>query len=224
MTSLADFLGLLGAGAGASQAYSPGAALTPDQLAALPNINMRQAQGATSAQAPKPSFGSKLKDLIGGLGDALYSAAGGRGEGEYAHQQTQSALSNYLGDPQGSIAQLMKVNAPLGISLLAASAKAKQEADQAMPEPVRDLRAMGIDPSSEQGKELISAHLGKAPVAGIAEYQYYTKNGGKLPFSDFLRIIHPPAGYDLQETGGGSAPKPGGALRYNPQTGGWAPE
>jgi hypothetical protein len=225
---------------------SLGQPLTPEQLAALPYLSMPQqgaqpptasapqAQGAApAASAPMPhgflGVGSPVRDFLGHLGDALLVGSGEKPayQGRIDDRETQGALQNYMGDPAGSIAKLMRVNAPLGISLLAANAKAKQEADMAKPDAVRELLAAGIDPSSDEGKAALQAHLGKAPVAGIAEYQYYKAGGGRLPFADFLRIIHPPGGGTFEETGGGApspAPSSGGALRYNPQTGGWSPE
>lgn len=217
-----------------------GAPLTPDQLAALPYVNLPQQpqQAQPQPQAPpqvqpqpqaqgRPAGSpSKFRNFLGALGDALLVAHGEQPlyQQRVKDQETQSALRNYLTDPNGAIAALMKIDPKTGINLLAANAKAKQEADLAKPDAVRELIAAGIDPSSPEGQSALQAHLGKAPVAGIAEYQYYKQKGGTLPFADFLRIIHPPGGGTFEETGSSPAPSSGGALRYNSKTGGWDPE
>lgn len=225
--ALSDLLGL---------GSTLGAPLTPDQLAALPYVNVPQQppQAQPQPQAPPqvqpqarpPGSPSKFRNFLGALGDALLVAHGEQPlyQQRVKDQETQSALRNYLTDPNGAIAALMKVDPGTGINLLAANAKAKQEADLAKPDAVRELIAANIDPSSPEGQAALQAHLGKAPVAGIAEYQYYKQHGGTLPFADFLRIIHPPGGGTFEETGGSPAASSGGALRYNPQTGGWDPE
>jgi hypothetical protein len=225
--SLADLLGLTGATAGMDP--TAGTALTPDQINALPYANVPQ-QGGLAQRLPHGflGVGSPVRDFLGRLGDAML-AAGGNTSRPYDKRihdkEINTALQGYLGNPSGAIANLMQVDAPSAVKLMQAQAKARLEAEQAKPEAVRELQAAGIDPGSDEGKAALQAHLGKAPVAGIAEYQYYRQNGGTLPFADFLRIIHPPADYDLQETGAPAAPRQGaGALRYNPQTGGWDPE
>lgn len=239
MATLADLLGL------SATSATP---LSSDQLAALPPValppaalqmyaanNPGVAPGAptsatgaapTAAPAQHHSFGSGLRDFLGGIADALSQATGG--QPMYEQSQEKSALSDYLGDPAGSMQKLMQVNPQLGISLMSAQAKARYDYERELPPELRDLHAMGVDPSSPQGQQILQSKLGKTPNAVITEYQYYRQNGGQLGFGDFVRLIHPPMGGSLEETGGSgdraSPPAPSQpALRYDPQNG-WVPE
>jgi hypothetical protein len=241
--SLASLLGL--ANAAPSAATAQPQPLTPDQLDALPYVNVpnRQPMQTQSTAAPPPQqpahrglfsgglhVGSPLGNLLGTLGDILLVGSGGEPiyQGRLKNQRIGEALNSYLGNTDQMLSQVFHADPSTGVALY----KIRHPAE---PDFMRDMRAAGIDPQSDEGKQLVSAHFGKQPVAGIAEYQYYKQQGGKLPFGDFLRILHPPAGGSLEETGGAQSaasavgevtatnPQTGDRIRLNPSTGQWEP-
>lgn len=248
LATLLGLSGIMGGSGGAQPLQDP----TPDQVNALPPVQLTPAmyhmagQGAPdpSAQGAGPAapaafnppqdgllggafgVGHPLGNFLGILGDALRAQHGLEPvyQPRLQQQRTQSALQNYLVDPQGAMANLMKVNAPEGISLVRANAQAKYDYAKSLPPELRDLSAMGIDPTSPQGQQILASHLGKAPNPVITEYEYYQRHGGQLGFGDFVRLVHPPAGGSLEESSAGPARGSSGALRLDPQSGQWIPE
>lgn len=220
---LADLLGLSSAAAAAPQV---GQDMTPEQLNALPYVNVHGRAPAAAAPAAAPQsggLGNALRGIFGALGDGLLAQAGRSPIytpamlEEQKRQRLGSSLSQYLGDTDPMLGQIFQADPETGVALY----KMRHPAE---PDFLRDMRAAGIDPTTEQGQSLVAAHFGKQPAAGIAEYQYYQQHGGTLPFGDFLRILHPPAGGSLEETAGapaGNAPfvnSPDEARNYPPGT------
>jgi hypothetical protein len=137
-----------------------------------------------AAQAPHRSFGSKLKDFLGQLGDALYVSAGGRGAPAYQRIQQQQALQGFLTNPDQAIAQLMQVDAPSAIELYT-KLHPQPTAD---PEIIREMRAAGIDPASDEGKSILRQHIGgsSSDPSSVREYQFAKGQGFDGSYLDFL--------------------------------------
>lgn len=83
---------------------------------------------AQNAMRPQPKKqGRSFGDILGMLGDAISIGAGGQPlwhmrrqqkQDQQRNDQIQSALSNYMDDPEGSIRALLQIDAPTAIKLL----------------------------------------------------------------------------------------------------------
>lgn len=221
MASLIDLLGLANVAAvpqTPQPAPQPGQDLTPEQLNALPQIvvQQRSAPAAPAAHAP-----SKFRNFLGAIGDALLVANGGQPLYQQRRQRQQigSALSTYLGDPM--LSQVFQADPDTGVALY----KMRHPAE---PDFLRDMRAVGIDPATDEGKSLVAAHFGKQPSAAIQDYQYARANGYQGDFASFVRdYLRPQLQSPIMIPAGAQpVPQPSAqpALRLNPQTGQWEPE
>lgn len=119
---------------------------------------------ALDAMVPAPvqqrhGNGLGFKDILGILGDSILQAHGRQPIYGPLHEkrQLQGALQNFLTDPDSAIQALMKVDAPTAINLYKMVHPTKAE-----PDIVVEMRAAGIDPTSEEGKALIKEHLGRS--------------------------------------------------------------
>lgn len=223
MASLADLLGLSSAAAAAPQV---GQDMTPEQLNALPYVNVagRAPAAATPAAAPQQDHVSPIRDFLGKLGDAFLVGSGAQPmyQPRRDAERLSSAISSYLGNGDKQLAAVFDADPATGMQLY-------KMVHPAEPDFLRDMRAAGIDPTTDEGRQLVAAHFGKQPSASIQDYQYARSNGYQGDFASFVRdylrpqlqapVMIPAGAVPVGQAGGG---KPN--LRLNPQTGQWEPE
>jgi hypothetical protein len=138
-----------------------------------------------AAQAQAPHQPSKLRNFLGAIGDALLVAHGQQPlyRQRMDQQRQQQALQGFLTNPDQAIAQLMQVDAPSAVKLYTELHQKQNE-----PELVQELRAAGIDPTSDQGRQILVQHLGAsgADPASVREYQFAKGQGFAGSYLDFL--------------------------------------
>jgi hypothetical protein len=202
----------------------------------LPNLQPQLNPIINAPPAPQSHGG--IGNFLGRLGDALL-VANGR-PAIYAQRQQNAALANYLGQIDPSMGDMVNngVDAPTALALY-------KMQHPSPPDIIQEMQAVGIDPNSEQGKQIITSHLNgsSSGPSSVQEYEFAKQNGFGGSYMDFLNQKGGPL---IANNGdgtftivprnmvGGSAPAPSGEvtatnpktgqkLRLNPQTNQWEP-
>lgn len=167
---------------------------------------------AAMPQMPQPkSRGNGLLNVLGVIGDALLVHSGRAPIYGPRMQQRRmgEALGNYLGKLDPGLAEIIAQNPEVGFQLYKMM---HPPAPQDL-EIVREMRAAGIDPTSEEGRALIKGHLSRGGGAG-SSFGRDLEVLGIDPQSDEARELYygrnSPAGFLLKppSRGGGSQSLP----------------
>lgn len=125
--------------------------IDPSLTANLPSVTPQQPQ--------QQHKGLGFRNVLGIIGDSILQGHGRQPIYGPLHEkrQLQGALQNFLTDPDGAIQALMQVDAPTAISLYKMVHPTKAE-----PDIIAELKAAGIDPTSDEGKSILKEHLNRS--------------------------------------------------------------
>lgn len=178
----------------------------------MPGINDALARNAALPKPQSGGFfrqGGTFSNVLGAIGDALLTANGHDPVYRPAQQQRRmgAALSNYLGNTDQALADIMAQDLGAGVALY----KMKHPEAQNEPEVVRELRAAGIDPASEQGREILIRRLngkGQADPNFVRELEALGIDPHSAEAKELYYGRNSPAGYLLKppSLGGDSTP------------------
>lgn len=171
-------------------------------------------------------LGGGIRDFLGILGDALLVQSGHQPMYGPTKQRKRvgQALQSYLGNLDPGLAEIFAADPETGFALYK---MAHPAAPQDL-EIVRELRAAGIDPQSEEGRAIIKGHLSRGEGAGSA----FGRDLGVLgidPHSDEARELYygrnSPAGFLLKPPArAGSSGPPDAAVQHLRSNPGLAPQ
>lgn len=173
---------------------------------------------AKNALMPKPQGGGFMKEggtfrnILGAIGDALLVHSGHAPI--YAPHMQQKrlgqALANYLGNLEPGLAEIMQRNPEVGLSLY----KMQHPSQGVELEIVREMKAAGIDPASDEGRTIIKGHLARQGAGAGSAFGRDLSELGIDPKSDEARELYygrnSPAGYLMKPPKRGQQPAGGG--------------
>lgn len=195
-----------------------GGARQAPQIDMMSGINQalasNQAQQPTQKPGRIPGTPKPFLHALGMIGDALIQWRGGQPVYQpwVRQQQTSAAMGNYLDDPEGAIRALMAVDPQTAIQL-------HQSRQGKTPEEIALMKMVGIDPASDEGREIIKSRLMGRQSSNDPNFVRELEALGIDPRSDEARELYygrnSPAGYLLRPKGRSSGP----AATNGPQVG-----
>lgn len=192
---------------GSSPGFAGGHFGGPQMDFGMAGIKEALAQNALRTPPPEKKRGRSFGDILGMLGDAISIGAGGqplhmlrreREKKEAQQEQIKSALANYLDDPEGAIRQLLAVDPATAIEL-------HQGRQGKVPEEIALMRMVGIDPTSEEGRQIITRKLsggGQAAPNFVRELEALGIDPNSPEAEELFYARNSPSGFLLKPRGG----------------------